>query len=78
VTLTDLVLRQTFDWRTPSHRRALLEDELELPTDDPDRERLIELQARYREIAGCHQVRAADTAQAFRAIVLFRHKELGR
>ena len=50
--LTDLVLERRFNYLSASHRRALLDGALELPDDDPRREKLVEAQANYRMAAG--------------------------
>jgi hypothetical protein len=42
------VLERRFDWRNKRHRRALDEDELELPGDDPRFEDLARVQPAYR------------------------------
>jgi hypothetical protein len=48
LTLTELVLKRRFNPRNLQHRQVLLEDELDLPTEDPRVERLVFLQAAYR------------------------------
>jgi hypothetical protein len=51
-TLTQLVLERKFDFWLKSHRRALLEDELELPADYPASEQLGAIQEAYRRVGG--------------------------
>ncbi len=50
--LAVLVAARRFDYKRQSHRRALLEDELELAVDDSRAEELARLQAAYRRHRG--------------------------
>ena len=50
--LAVLVAEFRFDYKRASHRRALLEDELELAVDDPRAEELTLLLAAYRRHRG--------------------------
>ena len=64
VTLRDLVLERRFDRTNQRHRRALREDELQLPADDPRGKQLAELAAAYRA-AGEDRSLSASLARSF-------------
>jgi hypothetical protein len=63
------VLERRFDWSKRSHRRALLEDELELP-DLPAVREMQRIQAAYRRNVGFSQSTATDLARSFRNLGL--------